>query len=113
MGGFPNGAIAADPDLLASAESIAEEAASVARAMGVELGGMRQTVLETAVATADNRSSMLQDMEARRRTEVAAIHGAILAAGEAAGVDTPTNRVIASLIQAKQRQFERAAPNDE
>lgn len=113
LAGVANGAIAADPDLLDSAELIADEAASVARAQGIELGGMRRALLETAVATADNRSSMLQDMDARRRTEVEAIHGAILTAGLDAGIDTPAIRVLAALIRAKEREFERTANDDE
>jgi 2-dehydropantoate 2-reductase len=106
LGGFPNGVIADDPDLIDSAELIAEEAAEVARAQGIELGPMRRHVLETAAATADNRSSMLQDMEAGRRTEVASIHGAILAAGAAHGIETPAIRVMAALIQARERARE-------
>lgn len=113
LAGVPNGAIAADPALLDSAELIAEEAASVARARGIELGGMRQAVLQTAIATADNRSSMLQDMDAGRRTEVDAIHGAILAAAEDAGIDTPAIRVTAAVIHAKERQFEKVTNQDE
>lgn len=112
LGGITNGAIASDPMLLGAAEIIAEEAAAVARAKGFEIGGMRRAVLETATATADNRSSMLQDLDAGRRTEVAAIHGTILAAGEETGVDTPAIRVIAALIEAKERAMTMAAPTD-
>ena len=103
LGGFANGAIVANPDLLDAAEVIAEAAAAVARARGVELGNMRRAVTETATATAANRSSMLQDLEAGRPTEVDAIHGAILAAGEATGIATPAIAVIAALIRAKER----------
>jgi 2-dehydropantoate 2-reductase len=56
-----------------------------------------------ASATAANRSSMLRDLETGRRTEVAAIHAAVVAAGEAAGVETPANRVIAALVRARER----------
>jgi 2-dehydropantoate 2-reductase len=113
LGGFPNGMIASDPDLLDSAELIAEETARVARAHGLELGAMRRAVLETATATADNRSSMLQDIEAGRRTEVAAIHGAILAAAEETGVDTPAIRVIAALIQAREQAMAKATESND
>lgn len=112
LGAFPNGAIANDPALLESAEIIAEEAASVARAKGIELGGMRGAVLNTATATADNRSSMLQDIEAGRRTELPAIHGAILAAGQETGVDTPVIRVVAAVIRAREQMMEQAARHD-
>jgi 2-dehydropantoate 2-reductase len=112
LGGFPNGAIAADPDLLDVAEIVAEEAASVARAKGFEIGGMRRVVLETATATAENRSSMLQDLDAGRRTEVAAIHGAILAAGAETGIATPVIQTIAALIAAKVRSVNAAAQSN-
>jgi 2-dehydropantoate 2-reductase len=103
LGGFENGMIASNASLLDAAEVIAEEVASVARARGIELGGMRQVILETAVATANNRSSMLQDLEARRLTEVDAIHGAVLDAGKETGIATPATQVIAALIRAKEK----------
>jgi 2-dehydropantoate 2-reductase len=102
LGGFENGMIASDTSLLDAAEVIAEEVARVARGRGIELGGMRRAILDTAVATASNRSSMLQDLEARRPTEVDAIHGAVLAAGEETGIATPATQVIAALIRAKE-----------
>jgi 2-dehydropantoate 2-reductase len=49
--------------------------------------------------TADNVNSMLQDVRRQRRTEVDAINGAVVREGEAAGVPTPTNSVLASLIR--------------
>jgi 2-dehydropantoate 2-reductase len=93
--------IADDAQLLDAAEIIGEEAASVARASGFELGGIRRAIAETATATAANRSSMLQDILAGRPTEVEAIHEAIVAAGNAVGVATPANQVLAAAIRAK------------
>jgi 2-dehydropantoate 2-reductase len=103
LGGFPNGAIIDEPDLLNAAETLAEEAAAVARAYGIELGGMRRAIVETATATARNRSSMLQDLEAGRPTEVQAIHGAIQEAAAEVGIATPAIDIIAALIRAKTR----------
>jgi 2-dehydropantoate 2-reductase len=102
LGGFENGMIASDASLLDAAEVIAEEVARVARGRGIELGGMRRAILDTAVASASNRSSMLQDLDARRPTEVDAIHGAVLAAGDETGIATPATQVIAALIRAKE-----------
>jgi 2-dehydropantoate 2-reductase len=103
LGNFPNGTIATTPSLLDAAEIIAEEVASVAREIGIELGGMRRAIVETANATKGNRSSMLQDLDAGRPTEVAAIHEAVLAAADEAGIATPATRVVAALIRAKER----------
>ena len=102
VGGFENGMIASDAPLLDAAEVIAEEVAHVARGRGIELGDMRRAILDTAMVTASNRSSMLQDLEARRPTEVDAIHGAVLAAGRETGIATPATQVIAALIRAKE-----------
>jgi 2-dehydropantoate 2-reductase len=106
LGGFPNGDIAAQDELLDAAETIAEEAAAVARALGIELGGMRSAVRETATATAANHSSMLQDLEAGRKTEVDAIHGAIVEAGAKVGVATPTIGLVAALIRAETQRVD-------
>lgn len=101
LGGFPNGEIAVAADLLDAAETIAEEVAAVARSHGIELGAMRGALQETARATAKNRSSMLQDLEAGRGTEVEAIHGAIQAAARSQKIATPGIDVLAALIRAK------------
>jgi 2-dehydropantoate 2-reductase len=96
-----NGALADGP-AAAVAERAARETARVARAEGVELSGeaAAEAVTEVVEATAANRSSMLQDVLAGDRTEVDAINGAVVERGEQAGVETPTNRTLAELLQA-------------
>jgi 2-dehydropantoate 2-reductase len=42
---------------------------------------------------------MLQDVEARRRTEIDYLNGGIVAFGERLGVPTPLNETIAALIR--------------
>lgn len=103
LAGVPNGMITKDAALLDAAEIVAEEVAAVARAHGWEVGGMRRAVAETAEATAANRSSMLQDLDAGRPTEVAAIHEAVLAAAAEAGVATPATAVLAALIRVREQ----------
>lgn len=108
LAGVKNGMIASDTGLLGAAEIVAEEAAAVARAQGWELGGMREQIVTTAVATAENRSSMLQDLDAGRPTEVGAIHESILAAGQEAGVGAPATAVLAALIRAREQARQEA-----
>jgi 2-dehydropantoate 2-reductase len=45
-----------------------------------------------AYRTANNRSSMLQDVQRGAPTEIDAICGAIVKAGEYTGIQTPINR---------------------
>ncbi len=83
------------------AYGLAEEAASVARAHGIPLPREpRRAVEETARATAYNRSSMLQDIEAGRRTEVDFINGAVVAKAREKGLDAPLNEAMLYAVKA-------------
>ena len=104
LAGVPNGVIATDPRLKAAADTLAGEVATVARALGFDLDRVEDLVAETARATTTNHSSMSQDLEAGRRTEVAAIYDAMIEAGARVGFDTPANRVVSALIHAREER---------
>jgi 2-dehydropantoate 2-reductase len=99
VAGVPNGALSSRPSLLAAAEALADEAAAVAAAHGYHLVALQRTLRDTIRATAENRSSMLQDVEAGRRTEVDAIYGSLIAAGRAHGLASPSLTVIDALVR--------------
>ncbi len=61
------------------------------------------TVEAVARRTAANRSSMLQDVQRGAPTEIDAICGAIVQAGDGAGVPTPVCRTLWRLVKAKCR----------
>jgi 2-dehydropantoate 2-reductase len=100
-----NAAITDDPDAAELARAIALEAAAVAKASGVNLPftDTWAYVREAVVATADARNSMTLDLEAKRRSEVEFINGAIVAAGRRTGVPTPYNDAMLRLVKAKER----------
>lgn len=50
-------------------------------------------------STGEHRSSMLQDIQAKRRTEIDALNGAVVELAKQYGVSTPVNEVITSLIK--------------
>ena len=81
---------------------LASEAAAVAAAQGVKLpfGDPAAAAEQVAQRTGSNRSSMLQDVERGAPTEIDAICGAILRAGEAYGVPTPITQVCWRLVKA-------------
>jgi 2-dehydropantoate 2-reductase len=54
------------------------------------------------------RSSMLQDFEAKRATEIDFINGAIVKAGAKAGIPTPYNHAMVCLVKAIQDDYLRA-----
>lgn len=76
------------------------EAVEVARAKGITLeGDPLERCLTVAQSTAENISSMLQDVIARRPTEVDVINGAIVREGERLGIPTPVNRALLKMIK--------------
>jgi len=76
------------------------EGKAVARALGIELhGDPHQLVQKAASAPGKHRASMLQDVLAKRQTEVDFMNGAIVSWGEKAGVPTPLNQALWELIK--------------
>ena len=82
------------------------EALQVAQSKGFSLGEeMVERVLNVARATAVNRSSMGQDVDRKKRTEIDAINGAIVQFAEEAGIAVPVNRTLTQLIQVMQSNY--------
>jgi len=55
--------------------------------------------------TKENRSSMLQDVSAGRRTEVDFINGAVVRRGRELGIPTPVNETLYNLVKALEKNF--------
>jgi 2-dehydropantoate 2-reductase len=108
--GVAYGHLARDPHTRALMDDVIDEAFLVARACGVPLAWAtpmeyRQTFYGRLVpSTADHRSSMLQDLERGRPTEIEAINGYVVRAGVAHAVATPVNATLTRLVQARVRQ---------
>ncbi|MGD9497974.1 MAG: ketopantoate reductase family protein [Armatimonadota bacterium] len=97
--GLRNGRLVELPELLAALRAVADEAGNVARMTGVF---MREDIGEFAAQicrqTAQNRSSMLQDVLAGRRTEIDFINGEIARRGEQRGVPVPLCTLLTALV---------------
>lgn len=96
-----NGALATPP-LREIVEALVREAWPVlaAEGLGLDLIAARERVFEVVRATAANRSSMLQDVLAGRRTELDAMTGAFLALARQRGRAAPTHEAVFALLQA-------------
>jgi 2-dehydropantoate 2-reductase len=99
--GLRNGQLLEVPELRRLMRLAVEEGMRVAEADGVDLGPIDHVahVYEVAEATGANRSSMLQDVDRRRRTEIDALNGAVVGLGEKLGVETPVNRALTALVK--------------
>lgn len=99
------GALGEDPDLRAIMNRVIEEASAVAQAQGVALPwgsaqDYRAHFYEHLLpSTYEHRSSMLQDLERGRRTEIDAINGAVWRLGSESGLSTPFNELLTRLIR--------------
>ena len=76
------------------------EGEAVAKALGIELhGDPRALAQKGASAPGKHRASMLQDVLAKRQTEVDFMNGAIVKWGEETGIPTPLNQAVWDLIK--------------
>ena len=104
----PNGELLAHPSARPLLAAVAQEAASVAAALGRRLTFSDPVDAAQGVArrTAVNHSSMFQDVLRGAPTEIDAICGAIVAAGDRCGVPTPLNRALWLLVKAMHKREE-------
>ena len=100
--GYTNAELLADVATTRVADGLAAEVARVATAGGVAMNEQeaRRWWREMAALTGANRSSMLQDVQAGRPTEVDAICGAVHREGERRGVPAPLNQSMTVLVKA-------------
>jgi 2-dehydropantoate 2-reductase len=84
---------------------VAEEAASVAAALGIRLPypDPAARVFQHCRDVRASKPSMLQDMERGRPTEVDAINGAVVREGARLGVPTPYNRALLLLVKTREQ----------
>ncbi|HEV8360216.1 MAG TPA: ketopantoate reductase family protein [Candidatus Thermoplasmatota archaeon] len=99
--GLPNGQLLEQPGLKALLEAVVAEARDAALAAGVALpeGDLVERARMVARMTAPNKSSMLQDVERGRRTEIDSLCGAIVAAARGAGTSAPLNAALLALVR--------------
>ena len=98
-----NGKIVEIPELWNLAEEVAKEGEKVMRALGFDVPDLAELVRKVAISTKDNRSSMLQDIERGKRTEIDFINGAIVRVAKELGIETPYNKALHLLVKGVER----------
>jgi 2-dehydropantoate 2-reductase len=100
--GLTHGRVCERPDLRALVSGLVAEGKAVAAAQGIELDADPEALIDHAAkpeVAYDHKASMLQDVEARRPTEVDYLNGGIVRFGREHGVPTPLNEAIWALIK--------------
>ncbi|PKM84665.1 MAG: 2-dehydropantoate 2-reductase [Firmicutes bacterium HGW-Firmicutes-11] len=102
--GVTNGKLVETRESESLLEQAVEEGKKVAEARGVRLNHSDPVAhtKEVCRATAENRSSMLQDITNGRKTEIDMINGAIVREGRAVSIPTPVNELLTLLIKSKE-----------
>jgi 2-dehydropantoate 2-reductase len=104
--GLRNGNLLDYPETLRLMEALVSEAVAVARKKGILIeGNPLETVQAVAEATRENRCSMGQDFDNRRKTEIDAINGAVIREAERLGIPVPYNQMITDLVKVIEKNF--------
>jgi 2-dehydropantoate 2-reductase len=90
-----------DPSTRALARSIMNEAEAVAAKLGIKMPIDVERRIEGAAGVGEHKTSMLQDLERGRPTEIDAIVGAVAEVGDIVGQDTPYIDAIYALVRQK------------
>ncbi|MBA3366005.1 MAG: 2-dehydropantoate 2-reductase [Actinobacteria bacterium] len=100
--GLTHGRVCEDPALRALVTALVEEGKAVASAQGIQLDEDPEALIDYAAkpdVAYDHKASMLQDVEARRQTEIDFLNGGVARFGRAHGVTTPLNDAVTVLIK--------------
>jgi 2-dehydropantoate 2-reductase len=88
-------------------ESAMREVVAVSRALGTGLADSDVDAWQSTLLalSPDSKTSMLQDVEAGRKTEVEAFAGKIVELGAACGVPTPVNRLLFEIVRTIEKRY--------
>jgi 2-dehydropantoate 2-reductase len=100
--GLTHGRVCERPDLRALVSGLVDEGKAVAAAQSIVLDADPEELIDHAAkpeVAYDHKASMLQDVEARRTTEIDYLNGGIVRFGREHGVPTPLNNAIWALVK--------------
>ena len=105
-----HGRVCERPDLRALVTALVDEGKAVVAAQGIELDADPEELIDHAArpdVAYDHKASMLQDVEARRQTEIDFLNGGVVRFGREHGVPTPLNEMITALVKGLEASWTR------
>jgi 2-dehydropantoate 2-reductase len=105
--GLTAGAVGQTGPLLDLVDALAAEAVAVAAAQGlaIDLAERIERIHAVLAGAGAGKASMLQDVEAMRKTEIEAVNGAVVRQGAELAVDTALNRAMLALVNGVERSW--------
>jgi 2-dehydropantoate 2-reductase len=107
--GLTHGRVCERPDLRRLVSGLVDEGKSVAAAQEIVLDADPEELIDHAAkpeVAYDHKASMLQDVEARRPTEVDYLNGGIVRFGRDLGVATPLNAAVWALVKGLEESWQ-------
>jgi 2-dehydropantoate 2-reductase len=106
--GLTHGRVCEDPALRGLVSVLVDEGKAVAAAQGIVLDSDPEELIDHAArpdVAYGHKASMLQDVEARRETEIDYLNGGLVRFGREVGVPTPANQAIWALVKGLERSW--------
>jgi 2-dehydropantoate 2-reductase len=106
--GLTHGRVCEDSALRRLVSGLVDEGKAVADAQGIVLDADPEELIDHAArpdVAYDHKASMLQDVEARRETEIDYLNGGIVRFGRELGVPAPLNEAILALVKGLERSW--------
>lgn len=104
--GLKNGALIENDNLRYLLKNVCIESTKIAtREVELPKENMVKETENIAKLTSENKSSMLQDIENKHKTEIECINGAIVFIGKKFDIETPYNQTLYSLIKGKEKKY--------
>jgi 2-dehydropantoate 2-reductase len=100
--GLTHGRVVEDDGLRRLVSALVDEGKAVAAVQGIELDADPEELIDHAArpdVAYDHKASMLQDVEARRPTEIDYLNGGVARFGREQGIPTPLNDAVTALIK--------------
>lgn len=103
---LPNRDLLANEGTAAVMKRLMSEAEAVAAARGVDVDADgAYDDLVGLLSSSTHRSSMLEDVEAGRRTEIDDVNGAVVDLADEEGIEVPYNRMATALVRGLERSY--------
>ena len=109
--GLTHGRVCERPDLRALVSGLVAEGTAVATAQGIVLDADPEELIDHAArpdVAYGHKASMLQDVEARRATEIDYLNGGIARFGRELGVPTPLHDAVTALIKGVEASWQQS-----